>query len=159
MADSNRWNGLLLALLLGAAAGACERREVTPTSVPTTPVQSPAVADALSSTQVAFQWLQLTCGLGDEPKLATRLRANRTAVEPILLRAYREGPSAEVMKEFTASARGRYAGGGRRGLPGPGTRGLREPLPQPGEARPGAHRVARRIEPGGMRRLEVACAG
>jgi len=109
MADSNRWTGLLLALLLGAAAGACERQEVTPRSVPTTPVQPPAAAEALAPTQVAFHWLQLTCGLGDGPKLAARLRANRAVVEPILLRAYREGPSAEVMKEFTASARRRYA--------------------------------------------------
>lgn len=109
MADTNRWTGLLLALLLGAATGACQRQEVTPTSVPTTPVQPPAAAEALSPTQVAFHWLQLTCGLDDEPKLAARLRANGAAVEPILLRAYREGPSAEVMKEFTASARRRYA--------------------------------------------------
>jgi hypothetical protein len=108
MGHSNRWTALLLALLLGVGAGACTRQEVTETSVPTTPVQPPVAAEALSSTQAVFHWLQLTCGLGDEPKLEARLKANRQIAEPILLRAYREGPSSEVMKEFTEAARSRY---------------------------------------------------
>ncbi len=109
MATTIKWTDISLALLIATFGTACDRQEITATSVPTTPVKAPTAATALLPTQTAQHWLQLTCSLGDYPRLEENLRAATVTVEPIFIQAYREGPSTEVIREFMAGARARFA--------------------------------------------------